>query len=477
MTTSNKRAFWIALGAILLISRAAHVNILWADEDYHLAVAVQALHGKMLYRDIWYDKPPLNALLMLLIGGWPGWPLRLLSVALELAGAFAAFRFSGRIWGQREGYIAAATFTFFHVFYFAATAIPVEPDTLMILPHVLAVYFAWSKRPLLAGVTAGVAFLLNTKAVFVLATCFLFFPAGWLALGAGFLGPCLLMASWLLSQGAFNSYLDQVWRWGILYASNPAPEDPALPLVRLGNWLAFHGALVIGSIAAWWTLKDRALRWKFLAWISLCLLAAAISWRIPPHYLNQLFPPLVILGSCGIAALLARRNLWRWVLLLAFLIPAARFAPRYAELIADDLRGQPHDWRDATMDRESRDGAAIVARYAKPGDTIFIWGYRPNVVAYTRLPIAGPMWESQPVTGVPADRHLSVEVPLDAAWAAFNQEILLRTQPTFVVDGLSSYNIELDIFKYPKMAEWMKQYCKIGSAGRGMTVYQLCNGR
>src|SRR5262249_13552939 len=44
----------------VLASRLCHVNLLWADEDYHLAAAIQTLHGKLPYRDFWYDKPPLN---------------------------------------------------------------------------------------------------------------------------------------------------------------------------------------------------------------------------------------------------------------------------------------------------------------------------------------------------------------------------------------------------------------------------------
>ncbi len=474
MTTSTHRAFWIFLTGILLISRMAHLNILWADEDYHLAVAIQTFHGKMLYRDIWYDKPPLNALLLTLIGGYPGWPLRLASVAMELAGAAVAFRFASRLWGSREGYVAAAAFAFFHVFYFAATVIPVEPDTLMILPHLLAVYWAWSKRPLLAGLAAGWAFLLNTKGLFVLAACFLFYPAGWLMLAVGFAAPCAVMGAWLISQGAFPAYVDQVWRWGMLYAANPPPEPFSTPLVRLGNWLAFHSALVLGAAFAWRRIEDVSLRWKLVGWLGISLIAATIGWRLPPHYLNQLFPALVILGSCGLAALLVRRSWWQVILLAAVVIPIARFTPRYVELIAEDLRGAAHSWRDVSMDRESREGAEFLRQIARPNDTIFVWGYRPNVVAYSRLPIAGRMWESQPITMVPADRHLKLYEPLDAEWAARNQEELLRTKPTIIVDGLSAYNPQLDLQQLPRLAEWMKRYCKVGSAGRGMTVYRLC---
>ena len=87
--------FWVSLTGVILLSRLCHVNILWADEDYHLAAAIQILHGKMLYRDLWYDKPPLTALVAVLFGAWPGWPLRIASTVL--AGGFLRRGFPIRI--------------------------------------------------------------------------------------------------------------------------------------------------------------------------------------------------------------------------------------------------------------------------------------------------------------------------------------------------------------------------------------------
>jgi hypothetical protein len=102
---------------------------------------------------------------------------------------------------------------------------------------------------------------------------------------------------------------------------------------------------------------------------------------------------------------------------------------------------------------------------AQPGDTIFVWGYRPDVIAYTRLPVAGQLWDSQPVTGVPADRHLSESQPADGEWASRNRQELSQEQPTFLVDGLSQYNPRLDIHGYPELGEWLKQYAIAGHAG------------
>ena len=55
-------SFWGGLFLFLLLAKLCHLDILWAEEGYGSAAAVQILHGKMLYRDFWFDKPPLAAL-------------------------------------------------------------------------------------------------------------------------------------------------------------------------------------------------------------------------------------------------------------------------------------------------------------------------------------------------------------------------------------------------------------------------------
>ena len=95
------------------------------------------------------------------------------------------------MWSRREGYLAAAALAFFSIFYLAPGVIPEEPDTLMLAPHLAAVYLAFRKRPLLAGLAAGLAFQLSVKGTLVLVSAaFLFSEAAALPmLLLGFLHP------------------------------------------------------------------------------------------------------------------------------------------------------------------------------------------------------------------------------------------------------------------------------------------------
>ena len=72
--------------------RVCFAWVLWSDEDYHLAAAIQILHGKAPYRDFWYDKPPLAAVYYLAMGALPGGILRLWDAAYILLCCFLAWR-------------------------------------------------------------------------------------------------------------------------------------------------------------------------------------------------------------------------------------------------------------------------------------------------------------------------------------------------------------------------------------------------
>ena len=70
---NKTRILFLLLFALLLAARLCHVEILWAEETLPLAAAQQMRAGKVLYRDIWFDKPPVAPVLYRALGGEPGW--------------------------------------------------------------------------------------------------------------------------------------------------------------------------------------------------------------------------------------------------------------------------------------------------------------------------------------------------------------------------------------------------------------------
>jgi|SRR5271157_403940 len=481
MTDSRRTTalFFAALFAVTLALRLCHSHILWADEDYHLGAGLETLHGKMLYRGLWYDKPPLAAWLYAALGALPGWPLRLFDAVWLLAICAATWRFARDLWGQYEAFLGAALMAFFLNFDFPSAVIPAAPDLLLLLPHIVAVHCAWKRRPVWSGLCCGIGFLFHTKAVFVWAVCAV---VAWPALPLllmGFVIPNAAALAVLGATGALPDYLLQVWRWGLAYAGSSSEPQPVLNACRrVLDWSGFHAALVVGALA--WSLggTERAVtddkrrssvplgshtRLQFAAWLAIGFLGVSLGGRFFPRYFLLILPPLVLVS----ARAMARRKTVALIAAIALLIPFVRFAPRYFTLAFHPAT----PWADIALDQDSQAAAALVNARKQPGDTLFVWGYRPGIFVYTRLPVASRYWDSQPLTGVPADRHLRDAVSLIPDWAARNRVELAATYPTFIVDSLSLSNPRLAFDTYPELRDWLAGYTMVART-RLSLIYQ-----
>jgi len=219
--------------------------------------------------------------------------------------------------------------------------------------------------------------------------------------------------------------------------------------VHTTNWLGFHAALV--GCAAWFWWQDRSPeRWRLAVWAGLSLAAVALGWRFFPRYYFQLLP----VAARGFTQL----GKWRVAVLVVLLIPLVRFGPRYPLLALEVAQGRSHNWLDVAMDKDSREAAGAVRGLAQPGDTLFVWGYRPEILVYAGLPAATRFLDSQPLTGVFADRHLVHYRPSILSWTAAHHNELARSKPTFVLDGLGLYNPYLALTAYPDLTGWIINY-------------------
>jgi len=443
--------FFLLLAALLVASRMCHVGILWEGDTLPLATAEQMVFGKVVYRDVWYDKPPLVPALYVLWGARPGWPLRLGNALYLLLACWIAYGFARDLWSAREGVWAAGLLGFFLIFDFPAAVIPVASDLMMLPPHLAAVWMAWKRRPLWSGVWAGVAFWMSPKGLFVAAACALWDPAGVPLMAAGFAAVSAAVAGWLWSAGALGAYWDEVWKWGRLYAASPFVESPIRNgILRTLNWMGFHAAIAIAAGRFLWRGDGAWFRWA--GWLGLSLAGLATGLRFFPRYYFLLLPVVVIMAARGFKLLGRKRGL----VALLLLVPATRFGPSYFAALRNPA------WRDIGMDRDSRRAAAVIRQVAKPGDTLFVWGYRPEIFAYTGL-AAGTMYlDSQPLTGVPADRHLTQSEPVETEEAGRRRAALARSRPTLVVDGLGLLNPRLAITNYPDLREWLAHYREVG---------------
>lgn len=421
----------------VLAARLCHLRVVWVEEGYPLAAAAEMLRGKDLYRDIWFDKPPLFPAFYMLFGAETGWPLRLAGAAFVVLCCWCAFVLARHWWSEREGVWAAALLAFFLSFDFAPAVMALAPDLLMVAPHLAAVWLAARGRPLASGAMCGVAMLVNPKAPFVCAACLLWQwrAAHWFVLGLG-------AAAAPVGLWYGTDYWQQVWEWGFVYSGHPLGSfrDGVL---RTVGWVGFHAALVAGAAWAWRKERD----WRLAGWALLSLAAVFTGMRFFPRYYFQLLPVMAVWGARGLALMPAR---WRVAALLTLLLPLGRFGPRYPMM----AMGTP--WADLALHDDAKEAAEILRR--EGARSVLVWGYRPEVYAWSRVPAGTRFLDSQPLTSVIADRHLVSSESAAPELAARNRRELVGTQPEFIVDGLGPLNPALAIGRYADLAEWLSQY-------------------
>jgi hypothetical protein len=459
--------FFSAIFAVLLAAHLAHAGVLWAEEDLPLAVALQMKRGAVIYRDIWFDKPPLVPAVYFLWGVKIGWLLRVAGALYALAASVLAYAIGTTLWSRREGYFAAALMAFFLTFDTHSAVLPLAADSLLLVPHLAAIYLALRGRAFWGGVAAGIGFLFNAKAVLVFAACALFAWPAVVPLAAGFLLPNAVALAYLAGAGAFAPYIEQVWRWPAQYAASPVVSDPVWNgVVRTVNWLGFHAAIAVGAILFWW----RERKWRFIVWAALCYAGVVLGWRFFPRYFFLLLPPVTIAAARGLALL--RSRVCAALVIAALCVPVVRFAPRYVNL---------KNWNDLALDRDSRAASKIAVENAPPcakrtngcrdGATLYVWGYRPEMYVYTRMRPATRFLDCQAMTGVPADRHLTQSRVVLTSGTHEAREALARSRPDIVIDGLGLYNPALAMTKYPELRSWIAGYREIARTS-GSVIYK-----
>jgi len=467
--TRNERVVLTVLFLVIALVKFSHLGVLWVEEAYPTAAARQMLEGKFLYRDIWFDKPPLYALVYLLWDAQIDWPLRWAGALFAVLVCALAFRFALERFGRREALLAAVLTGITLTFGIPSAVMALAPDLLMVLPHLAAVFLAWKKQAFWSGIFAAIAFLVNAKGLLVAAACLLWIGRGVLPFAVGFVLPNLFFWSVLFANNAVTDYWLQVWTWGGIYARDTFLASPVVEgLKRTGNWAGFHAAMVIGTIWYLWRERD----WRTGVWILLSVAGVVAGWRFFPRYYFQLLPPLALAGSRGLALMPSK---WRAIVLCLLLVPVVRFGPRSVTLLSDLVQGHEHHWSDLALNDDAKQAGALVRAAAKPGDTLLVWGYRPDVFVYAGLPAGTKYLDSQPLTGVIADRHLTVSQASAGSIGAAERASLLRSEPIFLVDGLGPMNPALAPGRFPDLAAWFSHYREIGRTSNSIVYLRFKN--
>jgi hypothetical protein len=217
--------------------------------------------------------------------------------------------------------------------------------------------------------------------------------------------------------------------------------------------LGFHAVLVVGWVAFWSRKRAPENRPQpkpaIAFWVAIAFAGVVLGWRFFPRYYFLLLPALAIPAARGLS-IMPRR--FASVAALLLLVPLVRFGPRYLHL---------SNWSDLALDEDSRAASRIALEYATPGESLYVWGYRPEDYVYTGLRPATKYLECQAMTGVPADRHLTQSSIVLTEGTHEARETLAAAHPDVLIDGLSLYNPALSMDRYPELRAWLSNYKEV----------------
>ena len=282
--------FFVLLLIVSLLLRIFYAGHLYQDDGFWFTSAEEILRGKALYREIYFDKPPVLPLLYALlfkVFGTHILTIRLFTIFYSVAISAVLYSLGKLLYNTRVACLGAGMFVVFSTTYTTGHVQGLNTDFLMLLPYAAAGYFfirsrvepgdgrvGASKRwfALIGGATAGVAFQVNPKAAFDLVFFGVFLVisrrwfrghgaadsftsrrsgiAGWSLFAralAGFAGASLPFIGYLAARQSLGAYWQYVWAWGSRYASYyPASDVLASALRQSVAYFALNNTLLAG---------------------------------------------------------------------------------------------------------------------------------------------------------------------------------------------------------------------------------------
>jgi hypothetical protein len=443
------------IGLVLLLALPTLTYPLGRDQGEFATLGRGLLQGKAPYTDLWNPKPPavfaVYAGAMALFGqSVPA--LRLLDLLIAPALLWAVWWIGRRAYGPAAGVWAALLFG---VFYFTETFWTLtQNDGIVLLPMALGMVAAlraadggqrswvWA---LLSGLFAGAAFWFKYPfLLFALAAAVAYalmtarlrgkdiagFIAGLLTAGA-------VGAGWMLAAGAWDALLESA-RVTSAYTALGFnwPDFAEAMQIALGfrwsHWgLAFILA-AIGLIAGFWPRltpdrRQRRMTGVLLVWLLTGFAMMAVQAKGYDYHWLPMLPPLALLSGLGSVALTRGFPTWAQVgaavlvfalALVAVWRPALPYLTGQQEQTAYFDRFQGGEFNAG----ESQRVAEYLRARTTPGDSLYIWGFRPEIY---------------PLTGLnPATRFI-FQFPLvgewyPASWRQENVDTLWAALPPYV---------------------------------------------
>ncbi len=456
----------------------------YGDEGVYEIIGRALNNGRMLYSQIWDNKPPLLYLIYA-IANADQFMVRFLSLVSGVVSAVLFYYLSNKLF---RSYKISAIITLFYIFLFATPILEgniANAENFMLLPIIASGFLVYRISEIkklthaylalfIAGLLLGVAFLLKIVALFDFAAFFVFLtfiflpekpasPAGTLSAqenrqlykkllkklavyALGFLIPVVFTVLYFIIQGSVVDFIQATFFSNISYVGYKNSF-----IISQGFLLLKLLALFAATALVFWKRKiiPQSVMFIFI-WFFFSFFNAFFSGRSWNHYLLVLLPSTVLLFGLLFERKAKKLRIFILVLLLILMYSVNVFFKLSPRTIGKALQYYQNFALFITNNRSIREYqeffdrrvprdyaiARFIANNTKPNDIIFIWGNNPQIyVLSNTLPPGKYTVEYHIGQSSKAIRELAYD--------------LRRTKPKYLIilPGMSSFPFNIGTYK------------------------------
>jgi hypothetical protein len=386
---------------------------LWyGDEGIYQVIGTSLNHGRLLYSQIFDNKPPLLYWLYTSLHS-DQFSVRLASLIFGLLSVGIFFLLSKKLFKDTKDNKIVSLVTFVFAILFGLPMLEgniANAENFMLLPIITsALLIINQRRFFVAGLLLGIAFLFKIVAVFDLSAFFIFCfilnlnslsinslkkELKLLPIIVGFFLPLALVSLFFISNNTFMDFVKATFISNISYVSygNRVGPLPILLFIKLGLLVVFLSYIFVKR------KKIGHSSLFILIWFAFSLFNAFFSQRPYTHYLLVLIPSLSLMVGLILFDKKYQRIIAATFLIALFAIARGFGIPSinknisyYQNFISYMAGKETMASYQRFFDRRTPFDYEI-ARFIRPklikGDTVFIWGN--NAQLYELLGVVAP---------------------------------------------------------------------------------------
>jgi len=407
----SSKQFWFIIFSTFLffiLRLPSLFEPLWyGDEGIYQVIGTSLNHGKLLYKEIFDNKPPLLYWLYSLLHS-DQFSVRFASLIFGVLSVVVFFLLSKKLFKSEKHNGIPYLTTFIFTLLFGLPLLEgniANAENFMLLPIITSAFLLVNKKKFfLPGLLLGIAFLLKIVAVFDLSAfvvfCFILNIDSLkkeLKLSpiiAGFFLPIFLVSLFFLFKGTFIDFAKATFISNISYVSygNKMGTLPILLFIKL----ILLGIFLLYVFAKRKTINEGSL--FVLIWFAFSLFNAFFSQRPYTHYLLVLIPSLSLMLGLILFNKKNQKIIAIFLIATLLVIIKAFGTPNlnksigyYQNFISYAMGKKTTALYQAFFDRNTPFDYEI-ARFIRPklskNDTIFVWGN--NAQLYQLVSVVAP---------------------------------------------------------------------------------------